>query len=63
MTRWRFSGTLLPDARTDRFEAGDGEPEDLPGRFGLPGLVDAHCHLTVDMDDQGPFLADRASGS
>ena len=62
MTTWRFNGTLLPDARTDRLEVGEGEPQDLPGTFALPGLVDAHCHLTVDSDDHGPFLADRAFG-
>jgi imidazolonepropionase-like amidohydrolase len=27
--------------------------EDLPGRFVLPGLVDAHAHLTLDMSGTG----------
>jgi imidazolonepropionase-like amidohydrolase len=28
--------------------------EELPGRFILPGLVDAHCHLSVGLADSGP---------
>lgn len=38
---------------------GDGEREDLPGGFALTGLVDAHCHLTVDSDELGPLRLDK----
>ena len=38
----------------------DRRPEALPGRFALAGLVDAHAHPSVDVDERGPFLADRA---
>jgi len=53
---WRVRGVRLPDGEV--LEAGitgqgrwtsqptiDAEP--VPGRFVLPGLVDAHCHLSV----------------
>lgn len=56
MTAWRIRGVRLPDG--DDVDAGvdatgrwtskpslDAEP--LPGRFVLPGLVDAHCHLSL----------------
>jgi len=56
MTRWRFDGVALPDGRSSRLEVGAGEPALLPGRFALPGLVDAHCHLTVGKDELGPLL-------
>ncbi len=56
MTAWRVQGTQLPDG-TD-LAAGvtaDGawttrppdDAEPLPGRYVLPGLVDAHSHLSV----------------
>jgi imidazolonepropionase-like amidohydrolase len=47
---WSFEGTLLPDGDTGRLVVGDGDPEPLPGRYALVGLVDAHCHLTVADD-------------
>lgn len=56
MTRWVFHGTVLPGGTDGELAAGDGEPHALPGRFALPGLVDAHCHLTVTVDDDGPLL-------
>ena len=40
---WTFSGTLLDGAAGDRVVAGTGEPEELPGRYPLAGLVDALC--------------------
>jgi predicted amidohydrolase YtcJ len=49
MTRWGFDGIGLPDGEQVHFEVGSGDPEVLPGRFALPGLVDSHCHLTVGM--------------
>ena len=62
MTSLRVSATVLPDGgeRRDLWVAGgvltsapqDGA-EDLPGRYVLPGLVDAHAHLTIDMSETG----------
>jgi len=59
---WRVRAVRLPDG--DVVDAGitgsgrwtseptvDAEP--LPGRFVLPGLVDAHCHLSVGQGDDG----------
>ncbi|WP_049797482.1 amidohydrolase family protein [Kribbella flavida] len=57
MTTWVFDGISLPVDNQVRLAFGAGDRERLPGRFALPGLVDAHCHLTVDTDEQGPFLA------
>src|SRR5262245_19449781 len=62
MTAWRIRAILLPSGET--VEAGisaagawtetpAADAESLPGRFVLPGLVDAHCHLGVARDDQG----------
>ncbi len=60
MPTWAFSGTLLPTGEDGEIEVGNGPLETLPGHYALPGLVDAHCHLTVDVDDLGPFLGDEA---
>ena len=60
---WTFTGTLLDGATGDRAAAGTGEPEELPGRFALAGLVDAHAHPTVAADEQGPYLADGEYGA
>lgn len=57
MTTWTFEGLSLPVDKSVRLRFGTGDEEKLPGRFALPGLVDAHCHLTVDADEQGPLLA------
>ena len=54
--RWRLPPTLLPDGERRDLWVADGiltaEPIDdakqLPGRYALPGLVDAHCHLALD---------------
>ncbi|TDP98013.1 amidohydrolase family protein [Labedaea rhizosphaerae] len=56
MPTWVFRGTVLPDDVEGEVTAGAGEPTRLPGRFALPGLVDAHCHLSVTADDDGPYL-------
>ena len=57
MTTWVFEGTVLPAGDTARLEFGrSGAADVLPGRFGVPGLVDSHCHLTVGTDDLGPRL-------
>jgi len=53
---WWFEGVLLPSGKDGRVLVGTGEPQLLPGRFALVGLVDAHCHLTVGVDDNGPYL-------
>jgi imidazolonepropionase-like amidohydrolase len=63
MTTWVFEGTVLPAAATTRLEFGSGEADVLPGRFGVPGLVDSHCHLTMGPGENGPrmFGADFAN--
>ncbi len=53
---WSFEGTILPAGEPGRVVFGAGEVQPLPGRFALPGLVDAHCHLTVAFDQHGPYL-------
>ena len=63
---WRVRAALLPDG--DLVDAGITEQgqwtsrpaagaEDLPGRFILPGLVDAHCHLSVGQTESGAPVA------
>jgi imidazolonepropionase-like amidohydrolase len=55
---WRLPSTLLPEGERRDLWVADGlitpDPidgaESLPGRFALPGLVDAHCHLAVGVD-------------
>ena len=50
---WIFEGVFLPGGDTGRVEVSgspSGDSERLPGRYALPGLVDAHAHLTV-LDD------------
>jgi imidazolonepropionase-like amidohydrolase len=59
---WTFSGAFLDGFTGDRVVAGTGEPEELPGRYALAGLVDAHSHPTVAADEHGPYLADGAYG-
>lgn len=63
MTTWVFEGTVLPAADTARLEFGTGETDVLPGCFGVPGLVDSHCHLTMGPGENGPrmFGADFAN--
>lgn len=58
---WVFEGTLLPWGDTGQVtvsaagvEAASLDP--LPGAFALLGLVDGHCHLTLDRDEGWPFL-------
>jgi imidazolonepropionase-like amidohydrolase len=69
MPSWRVHGVLLPAG--DVLEGGvtaEGrwtaapavDAETLPGRFVLPGLVDAHCHLSmVTGQDGGPAPVGR----
>ncbi|GAA1826126.1 amidohydrolase family protein [Actinomadura chokoriensis] len=62
MAGWRIEGVFLPDGRAGAGGIDErgrwttappdgGEP--VPGRFFLPGLVDAHCHLTVGTGSDG----------
>ena len=56
MATWVFDGIGLPAGDQVHFEAGAGDPQPLPGRFALPGLVDSHCHLTFGTGERGPVL-------
>ena len=47
---WTFSGVFLDGFSGERVVAGTGDPEELPGRYALAGLVDAHAHPTVAVD-------------
>jgi imidazolonepropionase-like amidohydrolase len=59
--RWRFEGIRLPEGEAEALWVGDGTlsrsaldgTEPLPGRFVLPGLVDAHAHPTIDTAGRG----------
>ena len=53
---WGFEGTLLPEGDVGRVILGAGEPQALPGRYALVGLVDAHCHVTVARNADEPYL-------
>jgi imidazolonepropionase-like amidohydrolase len=71
VTAWRVRAVRLPDG--DLVDAGitsggrwtlrpASGAEVLPGRFILPGLVDAHCHLSVAVGDDGqPVAVDSAA--
>lgn len=68
MTALRLHATVLPDGseRRDVFvrdgvvtSAPVDGAEPVPGRYVLPGLVDAHAHLTIDMSGTGlPVASD-----
>ena len=60
---WTFSGAFLDGLAGDRVVAGTGEPEELPGRYALAGLVDAHAHPTVAADEHGFYLSDGEYGA
>jgi imidazolonepropionase-like amidohydrolase len=60
VTAWTFAGELIDGCPPGRVVVGSGPEQPLPGRFGIAGLVDAHAHPSVDEDEDGPFLADRA---
>lgn len=59
---WRFQGVLLPSGEDGTVLIGGGQPQPLPGRFAVVGLVDAHCHLTVGVDETGPHLDAAGAG-
>ncbi len=55
-----FTGVLLPEGTSGEMVVGQGERTPLPGSYAVTGLVDAHCHVTVDVDrNHLPFLSDR----
>src|SRR6266700_1385847 len=60
---WTFSGAFLDGTTAGRVTVGAGEPRELPGRYALAGLVDAHAHPTVAADEHGPYLADGEYGA
>ena len=60
---WTFSGAFLDGLEGERVVVGTGDPEELPGRFALAGLVDAHSHPTVAVDERGPYLSDDDYGA
>jgi imidazolonepropionase-like amidohydrolase len=61
MAGWRFRGVLLPEGEERELVVGSGETSELPGSYAITGLVDAHCHVTVDVGADGmPFVSDRA---
>ena len=64
---WAVRGTWLPDGEVRSVWVRDGSlteqpvdgAEELPGRFVLGGLVDAHCHLSTRRTDDGPAPDDE----
>src|SRR5476649_1184340 len=60
---WSFSGTFVDGHPGGRIVVGTGEPEEVPGRYALAGLVDAHAHPTVAVDEYGPYLSDHKYGA
>jgi imidazolonepropionase-like amidohydrolase len=60
---WTFSGAFLDGMAADRVTVGAGEPRELPGRYALAGLVDAHAHPTVASDGRWPCLAGGGHGA
>ncbi|MGA9831747.1 MAG: hypothetical protein WBQ71_11580, partial [Trebonia sp.] len=60
---WTFSGAFLDGFPGERVVAGTGDAEELPGRYALAGLVDAHAHPTVAVDERGPYLSDGEYGT
>jgi imidazolonepropionase-like amidohydrolase len=69
MTAWHARAVRLPDGDAvedawlteDRWsDRAIADAEDLPGRFALPGLVDAHSHVSFGDGGDGPVPLDRA---
>jgi imidazolonepropionase-like amidohydrolase len=69
VTNWHVRAIRLPegDAPEDAWLSSDGwsdhtavDADDLPGRFALPGLVDAHSHVSFGDGGDGPLPLDRA---
>jgi imidazolonepropionase-like amidohydrolase len=69
VTVWHIRAVMLPDGDgVEDVWLGAGGPsdrpmdgaEDLPGGFALPGLVDAHSHVSFGAGGDGPRQLDRA---
>jgi imidazolonepropionase-like amidohydrolase len=64
---WRLPTIVLPDGGEDQLWISEDRltrrpvdgAEPLPGRYVLPGLVDAHAHLTLAPGEHGPLPAGR----
>lgn len=60
MAAFVFTGVVRPGHASREVVVGVGDRSPLPGEFAVTGLVDAHCHFTVDEDeDEEPFLSNR----
>jgi imidazolonepropionase-like amidohydrolase len=68
MSGWHIRAVRLPDgdAAEDIWLTSGGwsdrtapDAQDLPGRFALPGLVDAHSHVSFGDGGDGPIPLDR----
>jgi imidazolonepropionase-like amidohydrolase len=69
MSGWHLRAVRLPDgdAEEDAWLGSEGwsdrpvpDADDLPGGFALPGLVDAHSHVSFGDGGDGPLPLDRA---
>ena len=69
VTTWHLRGVLLPDGEAVEdacvsidgwSDRPDADAEDLPGQFALPGLVDAHSHVSFEDGSDGPLPLDIA---
>jgi imidazolonepropionase-like amidohydrolase len=69
VSSWHVRAVRLPegDAVEDAWLSSDGwsdravaHADDLPGHFALPGLVDAHSHVSFGDGGDGPLPLDRA---
>jgi imidazolonepropionase-like amidohydrolase len=69
VTSWHVRAVRLPegDAVEDAWLSSDGwsdravaDADELPGRFALPGLVDAHSHVSFGDGGHGPLPLDPA---
>jgi imidazolonepropionase-like amidohydrolase len=61
MAGWRVHGVRLPQGEEGEAVVGSGDLVALPGSFAITGLVDAHCHVSVDVGADGrPFPSDRS---
>ena len=67
MTAWHVRAVGLPDGVVfqDSWLTAEGwqdqpvpDAQDLPGRFALPGLVDAHSHVSFRLGSDGPLPLD-----
>jgi imidazolonepropionase-like amidohydrolase len=68
MPSWHVRGVFLPDgvdvqerwlSRDGWHDKPVGEGQSLPGRFALPGLVDAHSHVSFAIGSHGPVPVDQ----